>query len=610
MRWTPVSGSPQLQLQRHLTRQSSSRGMLAARFARPKTHNNARMLHFQGPSWSGTTFNPNLGRKTTPRSRAWAFPVAASALAIFSFGLTTYATSQSLHAEAPPEESLPKIRFAEVREHGIGAKSIWVTRGTKVYDITDWIEAHPGGEVILRAAGGSIDPYWKLFTIHQKQDVYDILESYLIGVIDPQDLVNGQLPTDDIDDPFQTDPKRDTRLLVHSNRPCNAETPGPQLSAFITPNPLFYVRNHLWVPQVAEPEEHKLTIELVDGTEKIYTLRDLRAKFPECKIHATLQCSGNRRSHMSATKHATGLQWDVGAIGTAEWSGVLLRDVLADAGVNVNPHPSIDPEEKTGDVVRHAQFIGAETYGASIPISKALASDGDVLLAYSMNGEPLPRDHGYPLRVIVPGTVAARSVKWLSRVVLSPEESPSQWQRRDYKCFGPNVQAAGVNWDRGKSIQEMPVQSAITSLQEISGHVPEYISGRGRIYWLDDDHIALEGYAFSGGGREIVRVDISTDGGRTWQQAELLGESDGSGRDGKGDAARKGSKCWAWKRWKCDIPKMDAAIGGEFVVKATDESYNTQPESYMATWNFRGNLTSAWQRVPYAPTKEIRGLVP
>lgn len=583
--------------------------MLAARFARPKTHDNARMLHFQGVRWNGTAFNPNV-IETPPRPKAWPLPLAASTFALLAFGLTFYTVSQSVNAEEPPEENLPTIRLAEVRNHGIGAKSIWVIKGTNVYDITEWIEAHPGGSVILRAAGGSIDPYWKIFTIHQKQDVYDILEQYLIGTIDPRDLVDGKVPADGIDDPFQTDPKRDARLLVHSNRPCNAETPAAELSTFITPNSLFYVRNHLWVPQISKPEEHTLTIEFADGTEKAYTLQDLRNKFREHTITATLQCSGNRRAHMSAAKPTNGLQWDVGAIGTAEWSGVLLRDVLADAGVNVNQNPSPNAEAGSGEIVKHAQFLGAEAYGASVPISKVLASDGDVLLAYGMNGEPLPRDHGFPLRVIVPGTVAARSVKWLSRVVLSPDESTSQWQRRDYKCFGPNVKAAGVDWDKGKSIQEMPVQSAVTMKQEVSGHVPEYIAGHGRIYWLDDDHIALEGYAFSGGGREIVRVDVSTDGGRTWQQAELLKDGDGSGRDGKGDGGRKGSKCWAWKRWKCDIAKMDAAMGGEFVVKAVDESYNTQPESYVATWNFRGNLTSAWQRVPYEPTKEVRRLIP
>ncbi|KAI9689273.1 MAG: hypothetical protein M1820_010184 [Bogoriella megaspora] len=610
MRWTPVFGGHKLLFQRKLVSSPSSTGMLAVRFARPKTHNNARMLHFFGSRWNGTASNPIILQSTT-RTKKWTIPIGASAFTVLIFGLTINLNLHPVHAEEPQIPNLAKIRLSEVREHGVGAKSIWVTKGTNVYDITEWIESHPGGEVILRAAGGSIDPYWKIFTIHQKQDVYDILESYLIGTIDPLDLdENGNVPANSIVDPFQTDPARDPRLLVHSNRPCNAETPARELGTFLTPNSLFYVRNHLWVPDISEPDTHKLTIELLDGEEKTYTLTDLRARFKEHKITSTLQCSGNRRAHMSASKSTNGLQWDVGAIGTAEWSGCLLRDVLADAGVDINPPASPNPLTKDTSIVKHAQFVGAEAYGASIPISKALSRDGDVLLAWGMNGEPLPRDHGFPLRVVVPGTVAARSVKWLSRIVLSPYESTSQWQRRDYKCFGPNVPAAKVDWEKGKSIQETPVQSAVTFVQEVNSHTPEYPSwGSGRIYWLDEDYVTVEGYAYSGGGREIVRVDVSADGGRTWMQAELQGNCEGDAKE-KGDARRKGSRCWTWKRWKCDVPKMQAAMGREFVVKAVDDSYNTQPENYAATWNFRGNLTTAWHRVEYIPKKEVRSLAP
>jgi sulfite oxidase len=263
--------------------------------------------------------------------------------------------------------------------------------------------------------------------------VYDILEQYLIGKIDPRDLNDGKLPSEAVEDPFSTDPARDESLIERSARPCNAETPASRLGAFITPNEVFYVRNHLWVPDIADPAAHNLKIELIDGEEVEYTLNDLRRKFKPCTITATLQCSGNRRAHMTrGSRQTNGLQWEMGAISTAEWTGVRLRDVLADAGVNVDDLP---------DTVKHAQFMGAEAYGASIPIEKAVDRRGDTILAYEMNGEPLPRDHGFPLRVVVPGHVAARSVKWLNKIVLSDEESTSQWQRRDYKCFGVSANA-------------------------------------------------------------------------------------------------------------------------------------------------------------------------
>jgi sulfite oxidase len=121
--------------------------------------------------------------------------------------------------------------------------------------------------------------------------------------------------------------------------------------------------------------------------------------------------------------------------------------------------------------VQHIHFHGLEGilfllilgYGASIPIQKANDPNGDVLLAYEMNGVPIPIDHGFPVRVIVPGHVAARSVKWLEKIVLSDEESYSHWQRQDYKGFSPSATLETSNYSLAESIQELPVQSAILS---------------------------------------------------------------------------------------------------------------------------------------------------
>ena len=484
----------------------------------------------------------------------------------------------TLHAECPTSGSQGKgnIRLAEVQKHGRDAERRWVTRGVRVYDITDWIPGHPGGEVILKAVGGPVDQYWNIFTVHQKQDVYDTLESYYIGDIDKQDLVDGRVPVEDIHDPFENDPKRDDRLHVHSSRPCNAETPTENLGTFVTANNVFYVRNHMWVPSTSE-SEHKVVVEMPDGEEKEYSLEDLKTNFKPTRVTATLQCSGNRRSNMTQESHSTnGLQWSVGGISTSEWTGVRLRDVLADAGFPVDEYP---------DEVRHAQFVGAEAYGASIPIDKAVDRRGDVLLAYEMDGQPLPPDHGYPIRVLVPGTVAARSVKWVHRIILSEEESQSQWQQRDYKCFGPNV-SGNPDWSTAPAIQEVPVQSAITSLRDISPHSHadrKYLQDNG----LEEDSVAVEGYSFAGGGRRIVRVDISANNGRTWSQAELLPDEG------------KGAKAWAWTRWRWVVPRRQA--GRCFVVKAVDEAYNTQPDDYESNYNFRGNLTNSWHRVGYRP---------
>ena len=471
-------------------------------------------------------------------------------------------------------------------KHTRDAERKWIIHENGVYDITEFIEQHPGGEVILRACGGSIDPYWKLFTIHQKPEVYDILKQYRIGCIDERDLRDGKIDWsvlgDDankfaVEDPFINDPDRDQNLIVRTAKPCNAETPGSMLVDFLTPIRLFFVRNHFWVPQLHEAPQ-SITIELSNGEEKTYSLQDLKQRFKEHTITVTLQCSGNRRAHMSkaAGGPTSGLQWDIGAISTAEFSGVRLRDVLKDAGYCVDGDCAAPKQAQDDDCDKHVHFQSpSDTYAVSIPLQTATNPQADVLLAWSMNGEPLNRDHGGPLRAIVPGSTAARSVKWLGKVSISCDESESQWQKRDYKCFGPNRKAAelsSADWDGAQAIQETPVQSAITNIAKAE----------------DSKKTLVQGFAFSGGGRCIERVDVSADAGKTWRQAELHQDK------------AKGSKRWAWTLWSIDWPQdiTDAQEIVEFVVKATDEAYNTQPQTFDSTWNFRGLLGNAWHSVP------------
>lgn len=519
------------------------------------------------------------GSRTRLVSRAGPTTLGILLLAAGLASALLHPSNPTFAEEPPAPNERPLIRLAEIQEHNREAGTFWVYRGDRVYDITDWVPNHPGGEVILRAVGGSIEPYWNIFTIHQNRDVYDILEQYFIGNNDPRDLVDGKAPARLVDDPFKSDPERDSSLMVRSSRPCNAETPASELGTFITPAEKFYVRNHLWVPDVGDAEDHRLTIELIDGEEVTYSVADLRKNFREYNITATLQCSGNRRAHMTAGSRPTnGLQWQIGAISTATWTGVRLRDVLAHAGVDLN-----EPDED----IKHAQFVGAEAYGASISFDKAIDRHGDVMLVYAMNGQALPRDHGYPLRVLVPGHVAARSVKWLNKVILSGDESTSQWQKRDYKCFGPNVASHNVNWDDAPAIQETPVQSAITGVRQVKGDRLRD-SDLARVYGLEEESVVLEGYAFAGGGREIIRVDVSPDNGKTWWQAQLLPHDK--------DVHDDNQKAWAWKQWRLAVPTH--ALHEHFCVKAVDESYNSQPEQFDAFYNFRGNLANGWHRVP------------
>ncbi|KAJ3104497.1 hypothetical protein HDU97_009110 [Phlyctochytrium planicorne] len=494
-----------------------------------------------------------------------------------------------------PATGLPMYTRDEVRSHTSKSTGIWITRGDAVYDITEFVDVHPGGERILLAAGQSIDPFWAIFSIHQSDSTRELLETYRIGDLvpankDPSKVTDAEATAESLKKLFENDPIRHPSLIVRSARPCNAETPQDALvQSFTTPNDLFYVRNHLPVPKI-DPETFELEMDIPGMPEVKYTLKDLKEKFPKVTVMATLQCAGNRRDEMNSTKAVKGLLWQRGAIGNATWSGVRLSDLLKAAGNESTmdapeiagntqgvPVPSGQNLEEVAVPIQHVHFEGAEGYGASIPLSKATSDLGDVILAYEMNGEPLPVDHGFPLRTIVPGHVAARSVKWVKKISVSDEESHSHWQRRDYKGFGPNKTLETSKYEASESIQEMPVQSAVLSPKE------------GETVAADADNtILVSGYAWSGGGRGIVRVDVSADGGKTWKDAEVLRKpGQPYGRE------------WAWTRWegKVEVPK-DGKV--ELVCKAVDTSYNEQPERMESVYNVRGVLVSAWHRVRVA----------
>eukprot|EP00891_Asterochloris_glomerata_P006279 jgi/Astpho2/6279/e_gw1.00088.31.1_t len=454
------------------------------------------------------------------------------------------------------------ISAAEVAQHNTKDKRVWVTYKEGVYDVTDWVDQHPGGGArIMLAAGGALDPFWAMYAQHQTQQVKNLLEGYRIGNLE------GGSTNKQVEDPYANEPSRHPALRIASQKPFNAETPNDVLAtAMHTPNELFYVRNHLPTPHV-DSANYSLRVE-GEGLRTVeLSLQDLKTKFKKHSLSATLQCSGNRRHELSAVRPIKGLDWSIGAIGNAEWAGVRLRDVLEYAGF----------DERTANEVEHVQFEGLDSdvsgtcYGASIPVEKAAGPFGDVLLAYEMNGRTLPFDHGFPLRVVVPGITGARSVKWLSRIIASKDESQSHWQQSDYKSFSPSVDWDNVDWNSAPAIQETPVTSAIC----------EPKPGEK----VDAGHeVPVRGYAFSGGGHAIVRVDVSADGGKTWQTAELIKEGG------------KRNRAWAWTLWKAEvlIPQSGTI---QLVSRAVDAAYNTQPDNTEPLWNLRGVVNNAWHRV-------------
>ena len=279
--------------------------------------------------------------------------------------------------------------------------------------------------------------------------IYEALEKMRIGNLRQEDVETNRKQMADTSDPFANSPKRHPALIVNQQKPFNAETPLSILGdSFLTPQDLMYVRSHLPVPDV-DPAEYKLEIEGLGCKNINLSLEDLKTKFPKTTIVATIQCGGNRRLEMKSRKNLKGLNWRGGAIGNGEWTGVRLVDVLAEAGFDENKTPG----------ARHVIFEGLdhgpdmEHFSASIPIEKAADPRGDVLLAYEYNGEPISRDHGYPVRVIVPGVVGVRNVKWLSRIEVSEEETDSHWQKKDYKGFNASTDWDTVDWSKSEAIQ-------------------------------------------------------------------------------------------------------------------------------------------------------------
>ncbi|KAK7915447.1 hypothetical protein WMY93_011208 [Mugilogobius chulae] len=494
----------------------------------------------------------------------------------------TLISSTSPPPSSSSSSSLPIFSQEEVSQHRSLEDGVWVTFKGGVYDITQFVSMHPGGDKILMAAGGAVEPFWALYAVHNQEHVLDILSTYKVGELRAEDQKKQQKQK--TSDPFSSDPERHPVLRINSLKPFNAEPPPAILTErYITPSVFFFKRNHLPVPNV-DPATYKLQIQIqgpdserAAGTFS-FSLDDLKTKFPKHTITATIQCAGNRRSDMHKVKQVKGLNWEISAIGNATWSGAKLRDVLLAAGYT--------PDDAKW--AKHVQFEGLDqdiagtSYGSSILLSKAISEDGDCLLAYEMNGEALPADHGFPIRVIVPGVVGARNVKWLGKIVISDAESSSHWQQNDYKGFSPCTDWDTVDYKSAPAIQELPVQSAITTPAD------------GATVDRSDEEITVKGYAWSGGGREIVRVDVSVDGGKTWRIAKL--KSSDEGQEDKNSTPAPG-QAWAWKLWELTVPLPEDAAEMEVVCKAVDSSYNVQPDSILPIWNLRGVLSNAWHRV-------------
>lgn len=348
-------------------------------------------------------------------------------------------------------------------------------------------------------------------------------------------------------------------FVVRNQNPFNGGAPLNLLTqSHITPTNLFFVRSHGDVPQV-ELDSFRLNISYKNRKVSL-SFDNIKNNFEKVEVSATLQCAGNRRQELMAIKEIPyELPWNVEAISHAVWAGIKLKDVLTIIGVE---------NEARG---LHIQFEGLDeterlgkrfNFGGSIPFEKAIHEE--VILAYEMNGKTLSPVHGFPLRVVVPGYIGARSVKWLNQIIISDEPSQNYFQRIAYRLFDSNTNAENVKWENGLMLGEMNLTSVICSPEENQR--------------LTSGLVTVSGYAATGGNRHIARVEISCDDGMTWTQAEL-----------------NQANCFAWTLWKADLNLSKGKH--QLIVRAVDSSANTQPKDIEQVWNFKGYMNNAWHRV-------------
>ena len=358
-----------------------------------------------------------------------------------------------------------------------------------------------------------------------------------------------------------TEPAGAGELIVRTPSPLNAEPALARLvQSRITPIEQFYIRNHGPTPKIDAKDFH-LRIEGMVKKPLELTLDEVKAKFKKHSAEATLTCAGNRRKEMSEIKPTPGVQWDAGAIGHASWGGATLKDILAAAEIQPGAKhvwfEGLDPiQEKDGSEA---------PFGGSIPLERAMASFNGTpaaLVAYEMNDKPLTAEHGAPLRTLVPGFIGARSVKWLAKIVVSDKPSPNHFVAEAYKIVKTESKEELA---AAEPIYTFPINAAIC-LRAGAGN-PR----------ADSTKLKVAGYALPSGDPEatIAKVELSTDGGKNWTAASLIGDA----------------KPFCWQLWQDEIP---ATAATKLIVRATDSRGNVQPES--TPWNLKGYLYNAWHR--------------
>jgi len=386
--------------------------------------------------------------------------------------------------------------------------------------------------------------------------------------------------------------KRDPRLIrLTGVHPFNVEAPLSDLydEGFLTSPELFYVRNHGAVPEVDDEAipDWEFSIEGLVENPTTMSLKQLMADYEQVTYPITLVCAGNRRKEQNQVRKSKGFSWGAAGLSTALWTGVVLPDLLKRAR----------PKRKA----RYLCMEGADKlpngyYGTSVKLNWAMDPNRGMMLAYKMNGDILEPDHGKPLRVVIPGQIGGRSVKWLKKLILTEGPSDNWYHIYDNRVLptmvSPEESANNPKWwtDERYAIYDLSPNSAIC----YPAHEEQLSLTSGPKTYR------AKGYAYGGGGRRITRVEVSVDKGRSWRLADIEYAED---RYREVDQNLYGGRidmswceaCFCWCFWSIDLATEELRVAKDILVRAMDESMNLQPRDMY--WSVLGMMNNPWFRV-------------
>ncbi|KAK2603990.1 hypothetical protein QQS21_003826 [Conoideocrella luteorostrata] len=388
--------------------------------------------------------------------------------------------------------------------------------------------------------------------------------------------------------------QRDARLIrLTGVHPLNCEPPLTDLydEGFLTSEDLHFVRNHGHVPVCRDDDILDWTFTVEGKVQHPMTLnvRDLVQTFDQVTYPVTLVCAGNRRKEQNIVRKSKGFSWGPAGLSTALWTGVPIGHLLA----RVKPTHG----------ARYVCFEGADKlpnghYGTSVRLSWCLNAEKGIMVAHRMNGQTLHPDHGKPVRVVIPGQIGGRSVKWLKKIIVTSEPSDNWYHIYDNRVLPTTITPEASadlpdTWkDERYAIYDLNVNSATC-----------YPRHEERLCLRDNVQIyKARGYAYGGGGRRITRVEVTLDRGTTWRLAsiEYLEDVYRKARDedvlygGRMDVHwRETSFCWCF--WELDISVDELAGSADIMIRAMDDGMMVQPRDMY--WSVLGMMNNPWFRV-------------